>query len=386
MTRGWTGALLAPAAAGAFVGWMRTALFWIAAGLVACGTHEREGGTPYVEGEASSPDSSPPAMEVDTAWPPSLGDTLVLGEITGIAVDQRDHVWILIPPDALTEEEAAREPPVRRLPPVVELDSEGRLVQGWEEVGGGYEWPRTPHGIFVDHRDRVWVGFRDTHLVLKYDRRGELLLTLGRHGETRGSNDSDHLGGPADIWVDPETDEVFVADGYGNRRIVVYDAEFGNYLRHWGAYGERPDDEAAESDPRSQFSTAHGIVGSRDGLIYVADRGNNRIQVFQRSGTFVQERFVAQETEGSGSAFDLALSPDPDQRFVYLVDGSNDAIWVLRRDDLSILGRFGETGPAPGAFRRPHNMDVDGEGHLYLGEVGNRGIQRILVRDEPGSH
>ena len=211
-------------------------------------------------------------------------------------------------------------------------------------------------------------------------------MQLGEYDVNAGSNDEDLLGGPAGIWVDPATNEVYIADGYRNRRVIVYDAETGAYLRHWGAYGEMPDDDVnlrgrdPAGPPPSQFSTVHGLMGSRDGLIYVADRRGNRIQVFQHSGEFVTEKIIAPETLASGSAFVVGLSPDADQEWLYLADGTNHKVWVLRRSDLEVVGEFGRGGRQVGQFLRPHGMSVDSQGNIYVGEASTgRRVQKFTV-------
>ena len=213
-------------------------------------------------------------------------------------------------------------------------------------------------------------------------------MTLGEYDSNGGSDDPRLLGGPAGIWVDPESNEVFIADGYRNRRVVVFDGETGEYQRHWGAYGEAPDDEyeydyagrGADGPPPGQFSTVHGIIGSRDGLIYVADRRGNRIQVFRQSGEYVAEKTIAPLTLASGSAFVPAFSPDQEQRWLYLADGTNHKVWTLRREDLEVVGEFGRGGRQAGQFLRPHGMSVDSRGNLYVGEASTgRRVQKFTV-------
>ena len=218
-------------------------------------------------------------------------------------------------------------------------------------------------------------------------------MTLGVPGVNKGSADPDHLGGPANFYVEPDTNELFIADGYRNRRVVVYDAESGRYLRHWGAYGKAPDDAyeyeypVRVDDPPQQFSTVHGIVGSKDGLIYVADRRGNRIQAFRQNGEYLMERFVRPETGRSGTGFSLQLSRDPEQSILYLMDGTNQRVWLLRRSDLKILDRFGRPGRQSGQFIRAHMISIDSKNRMYTGEAGNgRRIQRwILKGTKPAS-
>lgn len=342
-----------------------------------------------------NPGDAPPTFQVDASWPLEMPDKWIMGAVTAVFVDDRDHVWVAHLPETLTPEEtsAVQDPPIGTCcvpaPAVIELDADGRVVQAWGDPSQDIaEYPRNPHGLFVDHNDFVWVGTYRHHRVMKFTRSGELVMTLGEYDVTGGSDDPRLLGGPAGIWVDPGSNEVFIADGYANRRVVVFDGETGEYLRHWGAYGEPPDDEyrydyeGRESDgpPPLQYSTVHGIFGSADGLIYVADRRGNRIQVFRQSGEYVAEKTIAPRTLASGSAFVIAFSPDPAQRWLYLADGTNHKVWTLRREDLEVVGEFGRGGRQAGQFLRPHGMSVDSNGNLYVGEASTgRRVQKFTA-------
>lgn len=371
----------------------RFSAFAVAVALAsACASESR------APGAAPGSSDEPPVFRVDASWPQELPNNWILGPITSVFVDARDHVWITHLPETLTPEEAAavQNPPIGECcvpaPVVIELDPAGAVVQAWGDPATQdvSVFPRNAHGLFVDHDEHVWIGTYRHHRVMKFTRSGEHLATLGEYDETGGSDDAVLLGGPAGVWVDPETNEVFVADGYRNRRVVVFDGETGEYIRHWGAYGEPPDDEAeydyaartAESPPPPQFSTVHGLVGSADGLIYVADRRGNRIQVFRQDGAFVTEKTVAPLTRASGSAFVVALSPDEEQRWLYLADGTNHKVWVLRRSELEIVGAFGRGGRQAGQFIRPHGMDVDSQGNIYVGEASTgRRVQKFVAGD-----
>ena len=335
-----------------------------------------------------------PMFQVDASWPKEMPNLWILGSVTSVFVDSNDHVWITHLPETLTPEEtsAAQDPPIGECclpaPVVIEFDANGNVVQGWGDPSTQdvSEFPRNAHGLFIDHNDNVWIGTFRHHRVMKFTRSGQLLMTIGEYDNNRGSNDTNFLGGPAGIWVDPEDNEVFIADGYRNRRVVVYDGDTGDYLRHWGAYGEVPDDlysyaqEDPEGSPPRQFSTVHGVVGANDGLIYVADRRGNRIQVFQQNGEFVMEKIIAPETLASGSAFVIALSPDDNQEWLYLADGTNHKVWILHREDLEIVGQFGRGGRQVGQFLRPHGMGIDSHGNLYVGEASTgRRVQKFTV-------
>lgn len=317
-----------------------------------------------------------PRFEVDPTWP-RLPPDWSWGQVIGIFADRDGHVW--------TSSRSR----------IVEWDAQGRLVQSWDARGPDSNWS-TIHGLFVDHAGYVWTNARESHLTVKFTRTGQVALVIGRYNETGGSNDTTLMGRPSDIWVDPADNEVFVADGYGNRRVIAFDGATGRYLRHWGAYGKRPEDPprpapaaaasaaptVAPTSPPAQLRVPHGIVGSRDGLIYVADRANNRVQVFRQDGTFVRERILrphcgAEEQAtwapkrpcGSEAAFSLGFSHDAAQSYVYVADGGTHVITVLRRSDLDVVDEFAGPGVGPGQLGRPHNLTVDPRGNLFVAEA-----------------
>ncbi len=337
-----------------------------------------------------------PAFAIDATWPQDFPNRWVMGSVTGVYVDSKDHVWITSLPETLTEEELYEQqtPPMgtccKAAPVVIELDQNGKVVQGWGDKAKEEpaNWPRNPHGIFVDHNDFVWVGTHRHHRVMKFTREGKLVMTIGEYDKNNGSNDQKLLGGPSGIWVDPKTNEVFISDGYRNRRIVVFDGATGAYKRHWGAYGKVPDD-TVKFDPKTmmsgelptQFSTPHGLTGSADGKIYVADRRGNRIQVFEQSGKFVTEKIIAPATLSSGLSFVIVLSKDPQQQWLYLADGTNHKVWILRRSTMEVVGEFGRGGRQLGQFLRPHGMSIDSKDNLIVGEASTgRRVQRFNVR------
>lgn len=314
-----------------------------------------------------------PIFQADPSWP-LLPAGFEWGQVIGIAADSRGHVW--------TSSQSE----------IAEWDPQGNLVQKWNASGPEGNW-RVIHGMFIDHNDYVWTNARESNLALKFTRAGQHVLTIGRYDETGGSNDTTLMGRPAEIWVDPADNEVFVADGYGNRRVIVFDGETGRYLRHWGAYGERPDDEY-EQDPASQelsrqFRTPHGIAGSRDGLIYVADRTNNRIQAFRQSGEFVMEKILRPRCAPEGqravpgcareAAFSVGFSHDDAQTYLYVADGGSHVIRVLRRADLEIVDEFAGPGVGVGQLGRPHNLAVDPQGNIFVAEAA--GPTLLVGRD-----
>ncbi len=353
-------------------------------------TNESPARTTVPSIEAAPPDDSTdtPSFRVDPFWPGELPNNWILGEVSGLAVDAEDHVWIVHRPRSLDARQRGEEGMCCvPAPPVIEFSPEGTVLRAWGGAGDGFEWPESEHGIHVDHRGHVWIGANggsDAH-VLKFTKDGKFLLQIGRAGQSGGSNDTENLGRPAAIEVDPTANEVYIADGYGNRRVIVFDADTGEYKRHWGAYGERPDDVALpaydpDAEPIAQFrSPVHDVALSGDGLVYVADRTNNRLQVFHKDGTFVTEALVRPATLGSGAVSGVALSPDPDQRWLFIPDGTNNVVWILDRSSLGVVSHFGRLGKYAGQFYRLHNLDVDSGGNLYTTEV-NAG-QRVQKFD-----
>jgi len=317
-------------------------------------------------------------------------------------VDGNDHVWITHRPSTLQPNETRSI--WRAAPPVLEFDRDGTLVSSWGGPGAGYEWPHLEHGIYVDRQDHVWLGAggdKDAQ-ILKFTRQGKFLLQIGHQGRGGGSNDTANLGAAANMVVDEAAGELYVADGYVNHRVIVFDAATGAYKRHWGAYGQRPDDSffaqsgeklpppfsgAVQNEnkpsqydpagpPASQFRIVHAVRISRDGLVYVCDRTNDRLQVFRKDGTFVQEAFIAKETFGSGSVWDIGFSVDPRQQFAYVIDGTNQQVYVLNRKSLKVLSTLGGAGQFYGA----HNLAVNSKGDLFITETyeGKR-VQKFVV-------
>ena len=341
---------------------------------------------------AGAASADTPRFRVDPFWAGELPNNWILGQVSGLSVDERDHVWIVHRPRTLDARQRGEEGMCCvPAPPVIEFSPDGTVLRSWGGPGEGFEWPESEHGIHVDHQGHVWIGGNgasDAH-VLKFTGDGGFLLQIGRAGQSGGSNNTDNLGRPASIEVDPEPNEAYIADGYGNRRVIVYDAETGEYKRHWGAYAERPDDVELppydpEAEPTRQFrSPVHDVTISDDGLVYVADRTNNRLQVFQKDGQFVTEAFVRPETFGSGSVSGVTLSTDADQRWLFVADGTNNVVWILDRASLTMVDHFGRLGKNAGQFYRLHNLDIDSRGNLYTTEV-NAGqrlqkFDRVLV-------
>jgi DNA-binding beta-propeller fold protein YncE len=342
------------------------------------------------------------SLRVDPFWPKPLPNDWMLGHVVGITLDAKENIWVTHRPNSFQH--------AVRTPPVLQFDAAGNLLQSWGGPGPGYQWGTQVHGIYVDHKGNIWIGFggglpydpskphtTDNALVLKFSPDGKFLLQIGEFGKgTEGSNSTRYLGNPTDVYVDPKTDEAYISDGYINHRVIVFDANTGAYKRHWGAYGKRPDDAATPPQgtmpaaprdlakaPPQQFETPHCVKMANDGLLYVCDRQNTRIQVFRKDGSFVKETFITAKTSAGAQPArpgDIAFSRDPQQQFLYVVDMANAKILTLRRDTLETIETFGQRGRNAGAILSPHSLAVDSKGNLYLTETtdGSR-LQKFIV-------
>ena len=373
-----------------------------------------------------------PRFEVDPFWPKPLPNHWILGQTIGVSVDAQDHVWIIHRAGSLEagEQHATTNPPIAQCcapaPPILQFDQEGGLVSSFGGPGPGYDWPESNHGVTIDYKGNVWIGGNSAApppsaargqagrgqraagggaaaatqdegnagglgtndaMILKFTQAGKFLMQIGKPGQSKGSNDTENLRRPAKTFIDKQTNEVYVADGYGNHRVIVFDAETGKYKRHWGAYGNKPSDESLgnynpDAPPAQQFrNPVHCADLSVDRLLYVCDRQNDRLQVFKPDGTFVKEMFYEKRTLGSGSVWDIAFSKDPQQKYIYLADGENDRVHIIDRQSLQVLTTFGEGGRQPGEFYGVHSIATDSKGNIYTTETyrGQR-VQRFLYK------
>ena len=338
-----------------------------------------------------------PKFKVDPSWPKELPNNWIMGQVGGMAVDRHDHIWVLQRPslDTVDELGAAQTPPWSQCcfaaPPVLVFDTQGNLLQSWGGPGEGFDWPKREHGIYVDRDDNVWISGADPsdrHL-LKFKNDGHFLMQIGHPSADPPNNlRTDILGRPAGIEVDSEAHEVYIADGYMNKRVIVYDSDKGTFKRLWGAYGNPPNDADPgaynpAAPPDQQFrNPVHCVHISRDGSVYVCDRVNDRMQVFTKQGKFVKEFFVRPQTLGIGSVWQFAFSTDENQNFLLVADGENNVIWTVRRDDGTVVGQTGHNGRNAGQFHWVHQIVSDSQGNLYTGEVdtGKRIQKFVLLR------
>lgn len=333
-----------------------------------------------------------PSFEFDAGWP-TVPDQWVLGEVTSIAVAADDHVWVLHRPRSIPEDQRDR-----AAPPVLEFDQSGQLLTSWGGPGEGYDWPQREHGIWVDADGYVWISgnggwprpapdLPDDDFVLKFTPAGELVLQIGTAGQSSGNGDTDNLHQPADQFVHSAANELYVADGYGNQRVIVFDADTGAFKRTWGAFGSAsesatgttaPGSDQSETQTSPEFGLVHAVKVSDDGIVYVADRGNQRIQWFTTAGEFIDELVIEGDAPPAPAGF--AFSPDAGQRFLYVVESANARVLIFERESMRILGQFGERTAEPGGMDIAHHIAVDSMGNLYTAEiVNNRRAQRFNV-------
>jgi len=350
---------------------------------------------------------SPPQFKVDPFWPQTLPNNWTLGEISGVAVDADDNVWVIHRPGTLTprETKAARNPPASPCcvpaPPVLAFSKDGQVIAAWGGPGQDYDWPSNEHGITVDPKGHVWVMGNGNGLpgpdgkpdgkadgmALKFTRDGKFIMQIGGRGVTKGSRDTTIMAKPPKVVFDSEGKEAYFADGYTNRRVIVFDAETGAYKRMWGAYGNVPSDDAPASlNPKTklpdQFALVHCVVRADDGMVYVCDRQHQRIQVFDSAGKFQKEFLYNTPTLDQsipGRLADLAVWPDKAGTYLVIADGNFENIHIVRRDNGASVMTVGRQGRYAGEFSRLHVLAVDSRGNIFTGEAGGGRVQKFAV-------
>jgi DNA-binding beta-propeller fold protein YncE len=327
-----------------------------------------------------------PTFAVDPSWP-KVPPQWKLGDASSVAVDAQDNVYVLHRPLTLKPEDAAK-----TAPPVVVFDTAGNYIKSWGGPGDGFEWPEREHGIHVDHKGFAWIGGNNCptsgvaslkpvadDALLKFTLDGKFVLQIGKSNQSKGDADTVNVHRAADAWVLPSSNELFVADGYGNHRVIVFDADTGAFKRTWGAFGKPPggEDSCAIIGPKTfpegeglpHFNVAHAIRVANDGMVYLADRENRRVQMFTSDGKFVKQLVRT----AAPFARDLALSPDPEQQFLYV--GGGKAIAVVDRKTLDIVGEI----EVPGQLGPGHHIATDSKGNIYIAQT-TAGLQKLMFK------
>ncbi len=366
-----------------------------------------------------------PKFEVDALWPKPLPNHWVIGQTIGVSADPHDNVWIIHRPGSLEAKESystrGEADCCTAAPDVLEFNEAGDLIRHWGKAEG-HDWPSSNHGITVDKEGNVWLGangggqpgpppgsaeqfarrpgapagsaaegggaprnttYHDS-FILKFTEDGKFLGEIGHANGSKGSLDTDNVKGVAQIRIIPQTNELLLADGYGNHRVSVWDPQTLKFKRMWGAYGKAPsDDPIPHYNPNSpQFGNpVHCAEPTEDGYIYVCDRTNDRIQIFKDDGTYVKQIVLEPNTKGDGSAWEIAFSRDPQQKYMYVSDGSNEKIHVFDRASLKELYWFGGGGRTPGEFYAVHSIVTDSHGNIFTTETyrGQR-VQKFVYK------
>ncbi len=337
-----------------------------------------------------------PHFEVDPTWP-SIPNNWVLGEVTSVSVDKHDHIWVLHVPQSVPEAQRAH-----AAPPVLEFDTAGKLLRSWGAPADG-PWLGREHGIFVDDNDFIWFGGRagwprpttpgvSDDMILKFTMTGKFVMQIGHSGQSKGNVDTENVHQATDVFVDTAAKEVYVADGYGNKRVIVFDSESGAFKRMWGAFGNPPPATLAPNPPGPQpqttpdgppeFGLPHAIKVSHDGVVYLADRINNRIQMFTTAGKFLKQvRLTNDDSSVVSVPAGFAFSPDKKQQFLYVVDSGPMRVVIFDRATMTQIGVIGMKGSKPGEFDIVHHMAADSKGNLYTAEIVNqRRAQRFVLQ------
>lgn len=341
-------------------------------------------------------DPKPPAYKYDPTWPKQLPNKWIFTGITGVTVDSHGNVWMLQRSEGGPDNNyyAEAKPPIGdccvHAPSVIAFNPAGDVIHAWGGTGYVPGWPLQEHTILVDSKDNVWVGGNAAgDVFLQFTKEGKLIKEWGKRGPlfeglavkmTMNNQQTDHLmRGTASAVLDEPNKELILADGYLNKRILVYDLETAQFKRGWGAYGKKLADltnvwappRKPNEPPRPDFSPSiHCVITSNEGLIYACDRNGNRVQVFKKDGTFVKEYIIKPETLANGSVAGLAFSADPKQTWMFVTDMIDATIWIVNRESGKIAGQIGQKGPQGGNFGQPHVSAGDKNGNIYVGEIG----------------
>ena len=332
-----------------------------------------------------------PSFRFDTQWL-KMPVNLATGEMVAVAVDKNDHLWVLHRPQTVTGRT-----PANVAPPIMEFDRDGRYVRGFGGPGSGYEWPGKEHSLAIAANGDIWIsGSRleaeGDDMLLVFDAQGRFVRQIGQRGKSTGNEDRRNVHAAADIFIDDREQAAYVADGYGNQRLVVFGKDDGAFRRMWGAYGKAPPDPRPAPPPADfhadglepeYFYGVHGVEKARDGTVYVSDRMHQRIQAFSAHGRYLRQVFINRDAPSPTTASGITFSRDPQQKYMFVADWGNHMIVVVDRRNMSVIGTTGHRGEAAGEFRGPHLIDTDSKGAIYVAEVQGRRVQRLIPSDRP---
>ncbi len=335
---------------------------------------------------AAAQGRSVPTFEVDKAWP-KLPANMKIGDASSFSADAQDNIYLIHRPRTLKGDDLKN-----AAKPIVVFDSSGNYLRAWGGEGNGYDWPQREHGVTIDYKGNVWLGGNncpeanlanlkpvadDTYLKFAPD--GKFLLQIGKANASKGDNDTANMHRPSDAQVLQSTNEVFISDGYGNHRVIVYDADTGAFKRMWGAFGKPPAGKTScaivgpkewpAGDGPADFNVAHAIKVSKDGTVYLADRENRRVQRFDKDGKYMNQIYVRDQP----FARNLALSADPEQQFLYT--GHAKGIAIIDRKSFTVVGQIEPAGiVGPG-----HHIATDSKGNIYIAATG-MGMQKLTYK------
>ncbi len=334
-----------------------------------------------------------PSFQFDTQWL-KMPANLATGEIVAVAVDRKDHLWVLHRPGTVTGRS-----PANIAPPIMEFDTDGLYLRGFGGPDAGYEWPTKEHSLAVAANGDVWIsGSRveaeGDDMLLVFDARGRFVRQIGQRGQSAGNGDVRNVQAAADIFIDDGERAAYVADGYGNQRLIVFGKDNGAFQRMWGAYGKAPP-EPRPAPPPADFRAAglepeyfygvHGVEKARDGTVYVSDRMHQRVQAFAADGRYQRQVFINRDAPSPATASGITFSRDNQQKYMFIADWGNHMIVVVDRRNMSVIGTIGRRGAGAGEFFGPHLIDTDSNGVIYVAEVQGRRVQRLIPLEGPAT-
>ena len=332
---------------------------------------------------------APPRFEVDPSWPKPLPEDWVFGRLGGVCVDSHDHVAVVDRRD-ITDEEAETS---HRAPPIVIFDTAGSVMKS---MGDPNAVPQSIHGCFFDQENNIWVAGNGDGIIQKYSHEGKLLLQIGKRGvfdtsdgtrQGKAKNSSpEQFFLPAGVAIDPGNGDIYVADGYGNRRVAVFDKS-GKFLRQWGR--QATEEEIRAGAPGAFAQLVHCIALGNNGLVYVCDRQGDRVHVYDKAGNFQRNIWIRTGAlalpDSRGTAWSVAFSRDPGQKFLFVMNGRNEQVHILDHASGAILASFGRPGHQIGNFIHGHTIALDSKGNLYVAETDwGRRVQKFKAVESVG--